>query len=83
MALLMHLSLTLLVTYLVENSVLRKLILSVRDIMSHLVSQGSIIGPLLFNIYLNDIFYYVDKIKLINYADDNTLYAIETKIDTS
>ena len=34
------------------------------------VPQGSILGPLLFNIFLNDI---VTKASLYNYADDNTL----------
>ena len=30
-------------------------------------------GPLIFNIFLNDIFYFIEKGKLLNYADDNTL----------
>ena len=40
------------------------------------VPQGSILGPLLFNIFINDIFLFPEKCFLSNYADDNTLYAI-------
>ena len=38
------------------------------------VPQGSILGPLLFNIFLNDIFLSLQKCDLANYADDSTLY---------
>ena len=39
------------------------------------VPQGSILGTLVFNIFINDIFF-LDKVKMYNYADDNTeLYA--------
>jgi hypothetical protein len=35
--------------------------------------QSSIMRPLLFNVFSNDIFYFVKKGTLYNYADDNTL----------
>ena len=51
------------------------------DIISG-IPQGSIIGPLLFNIYLNDIFLFVDENSLTNYADDNTPYTTAAKVET-
>ena len=39
------------------------------------VPQGSLLGPLLFNIFINYIFLYIENSDLCNYADDSTLYA--------
>ena len=39
------------------------------------VSPGSILGPFLFIIFINDLVLFVSNSYLSNYADGNTLYA--------
>ena len=39
------------------------------------VPQGSILGPLLFNVFIDNLFMFTENCKICNFADDNTLYS--------
>ena len=45
------------------------------------IPQGSILGPLLFNIFINDLFDFLNKTLICNFADDNTLYSSGKSLD--
>ena len=38
------------------------------------IAQGSILGPLIFNIFINDLLFIVKRCKLSSYADDTQIF---------
>ena len=46
-----------------------------RSSIEYSVPQGSVLGPLLFNIDLTDLFYECEDSNIASYADDTTPYA--------
>ena len=45
------------------------------------VSQGSILRPLLFKTFINDLFYFIRSAQLLNFANDNTIATYSTSAD--
>ena len=39
------------------------------------ISQGSILGPLIFNTFLCDLLYFLEGFAVVSYADDTTPYS--------
>ena len=54
---------------------------SIFQILLSGVPQGSILGPILFNIFINDLFLFINEVELANFADDNAIYTSKKDVN--
>ena len=62
-----------------KQSVTVKGVRSILQLIKNGIQEGSILGPILFNILINDL-YYVFQSDLHNFADDNTISVISDTV---
>ena len=48
----------------------------------HGIPQGFILGPLLFNIFINDLLFVIERYEIYNFADDNIFYSCGANLKT-
>ena len=77
-----HTALEFLLSYLTNRKQATRLngLYSLFELIVAGVPQGSILGPIIFNMFINDLFYFMKSSTLHNYADDNTISACSNSI---